>query len=99
MIEILSMPEIMAILGLLTHVLKDLLRVRSEGGRFANISIVRYVTAYSIQTVLAVIGAVVGIVALHEIGKLDALNAFGVGYMCNSLADIVGKRTVEGLSK
>jgi hypothetical protein len=29
---------------------------------------------------------------MHETGQLSGINAFGIGYMANSIADIIGKR-------
>lgn len=97
MIEILLRPEVMLALGFLTHILKDVLRVRLEGGKGAGIGLIDYFLAYPIQTAVAAIGALLGMVALHEMGELSALTAYGAGYMSNSVADVVGKRTATKL--
>jgi hypothetical protein len=49
--------------------------------------------------VLCVIGAVVGYVGLYEYQELTPITAFSVGWMSNSIADKVGKRSVGVLEK
>lgn len=83
-------PFIMLVLGLLTHFLADMMRIRKEEGRF--ITLRQYWAAYPLQTAICVIGGMVGLVALDSAGELTALNAFGLGYISNSIADKVGKR-------
>jgi hypothetical protein len=88
--EYLTNPITMAICGLLTHFLKDLMRIRAEKDK---ISLYEYWVMYPYQTLLSLIGTVVGIVALEEMSQLSSLTAFGAGYMSNSVADVIGKRT------
>lgn len=88
-------PITMAVCGLLTHFLKDVVRIRAEKDK---ISLHQYWTMYPYQTMLSVIGAIVGVVALQEMNQLTSLTAFGAGYMSNSVADIIGKRTGDKIN-
>ena len=87
--EYLTHPIAMAVIGLLPHFLKDLVRIRAEGNK---IGMHTYWTKYPYQSMLCVIGAIVGIAALEEMNQLTSLTAFGAGYMSNSVADVIGKR-------
>lgn len=97
MIQLIASVEVMLALGLLSHILKDMLRVRIEGGKGASIGPVEYFRAYPIQTILASIGALVGYAILDEMGELSRATAFTAGYMANSFADMMGKRTATKL--
>jgi hypothetical protein len=83
----------MLVLGLLAHYLKELTRIAGETKRSPNL--LGYWTSYWPQTLLCVVSAIAGFVALHEATQLTPVTAFGVGYMANSVADIMGKRGTE----
>lgn len=89
-------PVVMVVLGLATHQLKELARISVE--ERGNVHPVRYWTKFPYQTALCVVGAATGYFALLETGQLSGLTAFGVGYMSNSVADILGKRSLDKLS-
>ncbi len=80
---------IMLLLGLATHFLKALLQMKLAGNHLTPIE---YWRGHPYQSGLAVVGAVVGFVALYESGNLTSINAFGIGYMANSVADVLGGR-------
>jgi hypothetical protein len=80
---------LMVLCGLLVHFLKDLVRLKAEG---AFLTPLQYWRKYPYQTLFCVIGAVVGVVALNEAQQLTPITAFAVGYMSNSVADMIGKR-------
>lgn len=88
-IEYIARPETMAVLGFMSHVVKKIMRVRRDGHA---VSPWTYVTIYPYQTFFALVGAVAGIGALHATGMLNAVSAFAVGYMSNSVADMLGKK-------
>lgn len=92
--EFLSDPLFMLFLGLASHFLKDLIRLAAEGNM---LTLRQYWLKNPYQTVLSIIGAIVGYVALGSSGQLTALTAFGAGYMANSVADLIGKRTTAKL--
>ena len=74
--------------------------MRSQGPVDATpIKPIRYWRQYPYHTLLAIIGALVGYAALLASDKLDALSAFGVGYMANSMSDLIGTRAAEGVTK
>ena len=85
----------MMLYGLATHFLKDLARIKAEEGRL--MSPCGYFADYPYQTLLATVGALAGLGALHTTGELTAITAFGSGYMANSMADVIGKRSMERL--
>jgi len=86
-------PFFMLIYGLLTHFLKDLVRLQSEGQK--KLYLIPYWIKFPHQSLIALVGAVAGYSALIETNQLSGLTAFGVGYMANSIADTLGKRTVD----
>ena len=85
---------LMLLCGLASHFLKDLIRVKSEKGK---ISIKKYWMDNPYQNLLCVVGAVAGYVALESTGQLTVVTSFGVGYVANSVADMIGKRSLEKL--
>ncbi len=80
---------VMCWLGLATHFLKALISARVSGNP---ISPVQYWKQYPYQSALAIIGAVVGLIVLHEANQLNLASAYGVGFMANSVPDIIGVR-------
>lgn len=80
----------MLLLGLATHFIKAMMQIMKDGKPITPIC---YWRDYPYQSSLSLIGAVVGFVALRETGNLSLITAFGVGYMANSVADILGSRT------
>lgn len=89
------MSILMLILGLATHFLKEMLRIKKETGKVPNI--LQYWKDNPYQTLLCLIGAAAGYFALLETAQLTALTAFGIGYMANSVADVLGKRSLDKL--
>ena len=80
----------MMLLGLAVHFIKVMMTIMKDGQPITPIA---YWKDYPYQSALSLIGAVVGFVALKETGNLSLITAFGVGYMANSVADILGSRT------
>ena len=85
---------LMALAGLLSHFLKDVIAIQRKEKKI--ISHNEYVKLFPYQTLLCLIGVFVGMVGLHELGQLTNVTAFAVGYMANSVADIIGKRSGIG---
>lgn len=87
---IVASAPVMLALGLLTHFLVDVIALRkadqSAGFR-------EYWTANPYQSALSIVGAMAGYAVLHSAGELTLVTAYGVGYMANSVPDIIGKRT------
>ena len=84
---------LMLVLGLLSHFLKDLIRIKAETGQ--HISPIEYWTKYPYKTLFCIIGAIIGYVFLMESNQLTAFAAFGMGYISNSVADMLGKRSAD----
>jgi len=85
-------PVSMLVLGVLTHFCQVLSTSYVDG---RPIKPIRYWRMYPYHSILAVIAAVVGYAALDATGRLDALSAFGAGYMANSLSDLLGTRAKD----
>lgn len=83
---------LMLLMGLAAHFIKDMARIRKETGRL--ITPRDYWLMYPYQSLLCIIGAVAGYLIMYETGQLSGVNAFGIGYLANSIADIIGKRGV-----
>ena len=81
----------MALAGLLSHFLKDVISIQRKEKKF--ISPIDYVKLYPYQTMLCILGMFVGVVGLNELNQLTNVTAFCAGYMSNSMADIIGKRS------
>lgn len=94
MTEIITHPIAMLFYGLAAHFLKDMARLAKEGQRMG---LADYWLAFPYQSGISMIGAVAGFAALQEAGHLSGITAFGVGYMANSVADVIGKRAGERL--
>lgn len=94
-LDLIAFPPAMLLYGLLTHFLKDMARIKAETGALMHPG--DYVAEFPVQTALALVGALAGLGALHTTGELTAVTAYGVGYMANSVADIIGKRSLDRL--
>lgn len=81
----------MLTLGLASHYLKELARITKEDGKPPHPS--HYWINYPYQSILSVTGSLAGFIMLYESGQISALTAFGIGYMADSAADIIGKRS------
>jgi hypothetical protein len=82
-----------ALVGVLTHWLKQLALARKatpEG--FGRIDVKTYWLTYWPETLTMVTSTLAGIALLHELNYLSPVAAFGVGYLGNSAADLVGGR-------
>lgn len=88
-LEYLARPETMALVGFTAHVVKKIMRVRRDGHA---VSPWTYVRMYPYQTLFALLGTVAGLGSLHATGMLNTVSAFAVGYMSNSVADMLGKK-------
>lgn len=80
--------------GMASHFLKKLIEARQSGNDF---DLIQYFKANPYQTALSIISGFVGFFALYGTAELTRVTAFGLGYMCNSVADIVGERSVKKL--
>lgn len=81
---------VMLVLGLATHFLVDVIALRKTD---PSAGFKSYWTANPYQSALSIIGALVGYAVLDGMGELTLVTAYGVGYMANSVPDVIGKRT------
>lgn len=83
------MEILMTVLGVLTHFLKKLLNLKKSGNE---VSPLEYWKLYPYQTTMSLVGAVVGYFFLVEAGQLSIATAYAIGYMSDSVSDVVGER-------
>ena len=90
--QILASNEAMLFYGLATHFLFEFARMLSDNDPICLIAYLFGTTKHQVQTCISVIGALVGYAALNHTGDLSPITAFGVGYMANTVPDLIGKR-------
>ena len=89
MLEYISDPIVIAFLGLTAHILKKIARITREGKPITPFA---YFARYPYQTIASLIGVVAGLAILKETGQLNTASAFAVGYMANSVSDLLAKK-------
>jgi len=83
----------MAICGIATHWLKQLAMMRKESTPgMGTITARTYWVTYWPESLAAITSTAAGITLLAELNMLTHALAFGVGYMGNSMADMIGGR-------
>lgn len=80
----------MMLLGTASHFLKKVVEIRRAG---ESNSLIDYWRRHPYESLLSIIGAIVGLIVLHQMGELTLLTAYGTGYMANSMSDALGSRT------
>lgn len=80
---------LMLVLGVAAHFAKKMVEARVEDKSF---HLVHYWTQAPYASVLSVISAVAGFVALGHYDELTVMTAFAVGYMSDSVAGALGER-------
>jgi len=83
----------MAVAGLLIHFMKDMIRISIETKKRP--TPIQYWMGNPYQSLISVLGCVVGFIYLQDTAQLSASTAFIVGYMSNSVADMIGKRGIK----
>ena len=90
--SILASNEAMLFYGLATHFLVELSRLIADKEQTRIVCYLFGTVKRRVQTSISVIGALVGYAALAHSGDLSPITAFGVGYMANTVPDLIGKR-------
>lgn len=90
--EIFTSPQAMLIYGLLTHFLFEFARLAAENEPRNILCYLFGTTRRMVQSAISIIGALAGYAALFHSGDLSPITAFGVGYMANTVPDLLGKR-------
>ena len=83
--------------GVMVHFLKELINVKKSTG--TAVTFHQYWIGNKYQSILCIIGALVGYVFLQQTNQLTAISAFGIGYMADSIPDLIGKRQLAKLDK
>lgn len=91
--DIFASNEAMLLYGLLTHFLIEFTRLTMDKQPRSLCAYLFGDVKRRVQTLISVIGALVGYSALAYTGDLTPITAFGVGYMANTVPDLIGKRT------
>ena len=81
---------IMLILGLATHELKQVIEYRNTD---VSISLWSLWKTRPYKLALMIVGGIAGFIFLIELDQLTMVNAFTIGFMANSMSDIVGGRS------
>lgn len=76
--------------GLAAHFLKKVIELRNSEHA---ITLGAYWREYPYRTVLAVVGALAGFMLLYGTAEMTRATAFGIGYLADSIAGIMGKKT------
>lgn len=87
---------VLLLLGLATHFLKRVVEERAAG---RIISLRTYWVEHPYHSALAVASAVAGFVLLYGTAELTRITAWGLGYMADSAAGMLGKRAGQSLEK
>jgi hypothetical protein len=88
-----ALIAVMALLGVLTHWMKQVALARKPNvPGMAVITLKAYWITYWPETLAAATSTAAGVAMLHELGYLTPAAAFGVGYLGNSAADLIGGR-------
>ena len=85
---------LMLAMGVLSHFMKALTQMKKDG---MPTTPKEYWRENPYHSVMTLIGAVVGFVALFQMNELSPITAFGVGFMANSVADVIGSRALNKL--
>lgn len=80
---------ILAICGLITHFLKQIVQARNSGKK---VDIILYWKNNRLETIISIVGSLALFSISLETGMMNGLVAFSCGYMGNSAADIIGDR-------
>jgi len=95
-IKVLADPFVMLLLGMAAHFLKALAQAKkadSYPGAWG------YWVRHRPSSYLAIVCALAGFVSLYAAGRLDPMTAFGVGFMANSVGDVLGSRASNKLQQ
>jgi hypothetical protein len=88
---VITHPFILLLLGLATHFIKTFAQIKNNTGR--NVKFRTYYLSNPYQTLLCIIGALAGYAVFAGMNELTKLNAFMIGYMADSMMDILGQRS------
>ena len=87
---------LLLVVGILTHYVK---KVGEEWKQGNKVKLLTYWTNNPYHALFSILGASGGFLLLYGTPELTKLTAWGLGYMCNSVADIMGSRTMRKLDK
>lgn len=86
---------ILAVAGMATHQLKQIVQAKVDGG--AAFSIVGYWTANWPQTLLALISSAALVALQVYTGEITPIGAYLAGVAGNTASELIGSRTVSGV--
>lgn len=90
------LSAVMLILGTAAHFLKKVVEARQID---RTVTMRGYWTMFPYASTLSLVGAMAGFFALYQIGELSMINAFGVGYIADSVVNTLGKRGNAALER
>lgn len=81
--------------GILLHFLKKVMELRTAGDK---VTLVKYWTRKPYATAFSVLSAMVVFALVHNLPEFSKLSALGLGFMCDSVAGLLGQRGIGRLS-
>jgi predicted lipoprotein len=102
LVDVLSEPAIMMLLGIVSHTLKEVIKQRRKDiqeGKKALTTLKTYLYQRRYSVIVMIIGSLVGFVVLYQMNELTALNAFGLGYIANSIGELAASSAERKVSQ
>lgn len=93
--DVMSHSFTMMVLGMLLYFLKSLVQIKKGTGQ--TLTLHQYYVANKWHTLFAVASAVTVYFLLYGSPEMTRVTAFGIGFMADSVADLIGQRS--GLGK
>jgi hypothetical protein len=94
-----SHPLVLMALGLLSYTIQDFIAFQKDERKHKYNSFKAYLLDNRYSIIVTTIGAVVGFVILYQMGELTSLNAFGLGYIANSVGAMAAKSVSSKVGK
>ena len=93
---IITNPISMMLYGILMHYVK---RVMEEREKDSDITLSSYWYKYPYKSIFSLLGAFAGFGALYGTEELTKLTAFGIGYMSDSMAEMLSSKGLKNIDK
>lgn len=94
-LTIITNPFAMLVYGVLMHATKTMAEAQLNDQKL--MMPWQYLARWPYAAAFTFLSALAGYAALYGTEELTRINAFGLGYMANSVADVIGRRGIEVL--
>lgn len=89
-VGLITTPFVMMLFGILMHYIKKVIEQRATN---SEITLRTYWYKYPYKSIFSILSALAGFGALYGTDELTRLTAFSIGYMADSIADILTSKT------